>query len=100
MPTERESYLTMSLQVALSASWSQEHGIVVVRGNHESYPAVAMHLTAGQGAELAASLIRSVLASDPDELPRRLADAAGEALAHHWRDAIPTPGSAPVGAWT
>lgn len=100
MPTERESYLSLSLSVALSASWSSEHDIVVMRGNHDTYPAVSMHLTAEQGAELAASLIRSVLASDPDELSARLVDAAGEALGHHWRDAIPTTTAAPVGAST
>ncbi|TDE08207.1 hypothetical protein [Jiangella asiatica] len=101
MPTEREAYLSLSLQVALSASWSTEHGIVSIRGNHDTYPALSLHLTAEQGAELAASLIRSVLASDPDGLSARLVDAAGEALAHHWRDAIPaTDEPVPVGAST
>lgn len=100
MPTEREAYLSLSLTLDLSASWSDEHDIVVMRGNHGPYPALSMHLTAEQGAELAASLIRAVLASDPDGLSRRLVDAAGEALAHHWRDAIPTSAPSPVGAST
>lgn len=100
MPTEREAYLSVSVPVALSASWSSEHSIVVMRGDHDGYPALQMHLTAEQGAELAASLIRSVLASAPDGLSRGLVDAAGEALAHHWRDAMPTTTAAPVGAST
>ncbi|MBB5785589.1 hypothetical protein [Jiangella mangrovi] len=99
MPTEREAYLSVSAQVALSASWSSAHEVVIINGVHGTYPALSMHLTVEQGAELAASLIRSVLASDPDELSARLVDAAGEALAHHWRDAIPTT-SAPAGAST
>lgn len=101
MPTERDAFLSMNLTLDLSASWSPVHGIVVMRGSHGPYPAFSVHLSVEQGAELAASLIRSVLASDPDGLSRRLVDAAGEALAYHWRDAIPTPTQpAPVGAST
>ncbi|WP_026876228.1 hypothetical protein [Jiangella gansuensis] len=100
MPTEREAYLSVSVPVAVSASWSSAHEVVIINGAHGAYPSLQMHLTVEQAAELAASLTRSVLASDPDGLSRRLVDAAGEALAHHWRDAIPTTDPVPVGAST